>query len=82
MENPDSLEGYIFLKWLDEDDDNMNLVISDARRQGIEACMAGYLAKLPAAGKDELGNALYSINQLDEAFAACFVPPPPDSSPA
>ena len=74
MSNPDSLEGFTFWKWLEEDGDGINLVITDARRQAVEDCMAEFLTKQAASHIDETGNAVYPVEALEEAWRACFIP--------
>mgnify|MGYP001259484603 CR=1 FL=1 len=79
MQELHTFEGYLYSRWLAEDDDGFNLVIIDARREGIAACVQARLANTAPADRTETGGALYERGTLDAAFQACFVPEPSES---
>lgn len=74
MNDTNSLENFTYWKWLEEDGDGFNLVITDARRQAVEDCMAGFLSKQAESDIDEDGNTVYPADTLEKAWQACFIP--------
>lgn len=74
MQTPRSIAFNLYDQWLAEDDDGLNLIILDDRRKGIESCMQARLASEPSADTTEQGAPLYSLETLDSAFQACYLP--------
>lgn len=73
MEGETTLDGFLMWKWMEEDDDDFNLIIIDERRAGIEQKMQEALGREKPLHHDDFGNAYYDIATLTRIWESLTV---------
>jgi hypothetical protein len=69
MKSQATVASYLALTWLEEDDDGINLIIVDERRERLKRQMIERLRSEPPIRVDEHGHKYYSFDTLDRVWA-------------
>ena len=74
MNQPISITGFLWGKWAEEDNDDLNLLIITPERDAQKRRMLACLDEMEPAKRDAGGNDYYSLAVLDEAWTHCVRP--------
>jgi len=72
MVRSQSLDPFLFHKWMEEDGDGQNLRLEDERRMLCKERMRKFLKPFAPMNFDSMGTPMYLIDDLETAFEVSY----------